>query len=210
MAPSDKPVEATLVSCKVCLEEIPKSEATVPEAVDYFVYFCGPDCYEKWKNQGRAPEEQVERRGRRPGIISYLKAMRMVVVAVVIVASGLVLHVARAQQGGIKRIDLQRHDLSVPGREVVQAIVELDPGVTSSRHTHPGEEIIYVLEGAPLEYEVDGKPPVTLEPGDVLFIPAGTIHAAKNVGSRKGAELATYVVEKGKPLLTEVSDRSPR
>jgi hypothetical protein len=42
------------------------------------------------------------------------------------------------------------------------------------------------------------------------FIPAGTIHAAKNVGSRKGAELATYVVEKGKPLLTEVSDRSPR
>ena len=105
------------------------------------------------------------------------------------------------------RIDLQRHDLSVPGREVVQAIVELDPGVTSSRHTHPGEEIVYVLEGAPLEYEVEGKPPVTLKPGDVLFIPAGTIHAAKNVGSRKGAELATYIVEKGKPLLTEVGDR---
>ena len=152
MAPSDKPVEATLVSCKVCLEEIPKSEATVPEAVDYFVYFCGPDCYEKWKNDRRPPEEQVEPRGRPPGIVWYLKAMRMVVVAVVIVASGLVLHVARAQQAGIKRIDLQRHDLSVPGREVVQVIVELDPGVTSSRHTHPGEEIVYVLEGAPLEY----------------------------------------------------------
>ena len=106
-------------------------------------------------------------------------------------------------------IDLQRPDLSVPGREVVQTIVELDPGVTSSRHTHPGEEIVYVLEGAPLEYEVEGKPPVTLKPGEVLFIPAGTIHAAKNVGSRKGAELATYVVEKGKPLLTEVGDRSP-
>ena len=135
---------------------------------------------------------------------------RRVVVAAVIVVSGLVLHVARAQQAGIKRIDLQRHDLSVPGREVVQAIVELDPGVTSARHTHPGEEIIYVLEGAPLEYEVEGKPSVTLKPGDVLFIPAGTIHSAKNVGSRKGAELATYVVEKGKPLLTEVSDRSPR
>ena len=51
------------------------------------------------------------------------------------------------------RIDLQRHDLSVPGREVIQAIVELDPGVTSSRHSHPGEEIIDVLEGAPLEYQ---------------------------------------------------------
>ena len=141
-----------------------------------------------------------------------MKAMRMVGVgmAVVIVASGLVLHVARAQPAGITRIDLQRHDLSVPGREVVQVIVELDPGVTSSRHTHPGEEIVYVLEGAPLEYEVEGKPPVTLKPGDVLFIPAGTIHAAKNVGNRKGAELATYVVEKGKPLLTEVSDRFPK
>ena len=139
-----------------------------------------------------------------------MRAKRTAVAAAVIVASGLVLHVTRAQQAGTRRIDLQRHDLSVPGREVVQAIVELDPGVTSSRHTHPGEEIIYVLEGAPLEYEVEGRPTVTLKPGDVLFIPAGTIHAAKNVGSRKGAELATYVVEKGKPLLSEVSERSPK
>ena len=68
--------------------------------------------------------------------------------------------------------------------------VEFDPGVVSPRHTHPGEEIIYVLEGS-LQYEVEGKPPVTLKAGDVLFIPAGTIHAAKNVGSGKGAELAT-------------------
>jgi quercetin dioxygenase-like cupin family protein len=135
---------------------------------------------------------------------------RIAVVAAIIVASGLVLHVALAQQAGIKRIDLQRHDLSVPGREVVQTIVEIDPGVTSSRHTHPGEEIIYVLEGAPLEYQVEGKPSVTLKPGDVLFIPAGTVHAAKNVGNRKGAELATYIVEKGKPLLTEVGVRAPK
>ncbi len=133
-----------------------------------------------------------------------MSTTRIVVVAAVIVASGLVLHVARAQPAGIKRIDLQRHDLSVPGREVVQTIVEIEAGVTSSRHTHPGEEIVYVLEGAPLEYAVEGKPPVTLKPGDVLFIPAGTIHSAKNVGNRKGAELATYIVEKGKPLLTEV------
>ena len=139
-----------------------------------------------------------------------MRATRKAVVAAVIVASGLVLHGTRAQQAGIRRIDLQRHDLSVPGREVVQTIVELEPGLTSSRHTHPGEEIVYVLEGAPLEYQVEGKPPVTLKPGDVLFIPAGTIHAAKNVGSRKGAELATYIVEKGKPLLTVVSDSSPR
>ena len=48
MTPSDKPGDATLVSCEVCLKEIPKSEASVPEAVDYFVYFCGADCYQKW------------------------------------------------------------------------------------------------------------------------------------------------------------------
>ena len=139
-----------------------------------------------------------------------MKATPKAVVAAVLVASGLVLQVARAQQAGIRRIDLQRHDLSVAGREVVQTIVELEPGVTSPRHTHPGEEIVYVLEGAPLVYEVEGKPPVTLKPGGVLFIPAGAVHAARNVGNRKGAELATYIVEKGKPLLTEVGGRPPR
>jgi glyoxylate utilization-related uncharacterized protein len=72
------------------------------------------------------------------------------------------------------------------------------------------KKIIYVLEGAPLESEVGGKPPVTLKPGDVLFIPAGAVHAAKNVGKRKGAELATHIVEKGKPLLTKVGGRFPR
>jgi quercetin dioxygenase-like cupin family protein len=118
---------------------------------------------------------------------------------VLIAATGL----AQAQLAGTRRIDLQRHDLSAPGREVIQARVEIDPGVTSPRHTHPGEEIIYVLEGS-LEYQVEGKPPVTLNAGEVLFIPAGTIHAAKNVGSGNAAELATYVVEKGKPLVTIV------
>ena len=136
-----------------------------------------------------------------------MRAGWMGLVTAVVVAGVLVLHVVRAQQAGTRRIDLQRHDLSIPGREVVQTIVELDPGVTSSRHTHPGEEIVYVLEGAPLEYQVEGRPPVTLKPGEVLFIPAGAVHSAKNVGGRKGAELATYIVEKGKPLLTTVSDR---
>ena len=126
----------------------------------------------------------------------------IIVVVVLIVASGLALHVARGQQVGARRIDLQRHDLSVTGREVVQTIVELAPGTTAPRHTHPGEEIIYVLEGT-LEYEIDGRL-VTVKPGDVLFVPAGTIHSVKNVGTSNGAELATYVVEKGKPLFTLV------
>ena len=132
-----------------------------------------------------------------------MKTARIMAVVVLIVGSVLALHVALSQQQGIKRTDLQRHDLSVPGREVIQVRVELDPGVAFPKHTHPGEEIIYVLEGA-LEYEVDGKPPMTLKAGEVLFIPAGTIHSAKNVGRSKGAELATYVVEKGKPLVVLV------
>lgn len=105
-----------------------------------------------------------------------------------------------AQQPGLKRIELQRHDLSAPGREAVQVRIDFDPGSVAAKHTHPGEEIIYVLEGS-LEYEVEGKSPMTLKAGDVLFIPAGTIHSAKNVGNGIARELATYVVEKGKPLV---------
>jgi len=124
-------------------------------------------------------------------------------VVMLIAGSGLAPGAAQAQQPGTKRTDLQRHDLSAPGREVVQVRVDFDPGYVSPRHTHPGEEIIYVLDGT-LEYQVEGKAPVTLKPGDVLFIPAGTIHAARNVGTGRGAEIATYIVEKGKPLLTVV------
>jgi quercetin dioxygenase-like cupin family protein len=131
-----------------------------------------------------------------------MNTVRIMAVAVLIVASSLALPVAQAQQAGIKRTDLQRHDLSVPGREVVQVRVDFAPGAAFPRHTHPGEEIVNVLEGT-LEYEVDGKS-VTLKAGDVLFIPAGTIHAAKNVGSVNAAELATYILEKGKPVLSLV------
>jgi quercetin dioxygenase-like cupin family protein len=108
---------------------------------------------------------------------------------------------APAQQPGIKRTDLQRHDMSIPGREVNQVLVEFAPGVVAPNHSHPGEEMVYVVEGS-LEYKLEGKPPVTLKAGEVLFIPYGTVHEVKNVGTTPAAELATYVVEKGKPLLT--------
>ena len=107
---------------------------------------------------------------------------------------------AEALQAKIKRTELQRHDLSLPGRESVQVRIDFEPGASFGRHSHPGEEVIYVLEGS-FEYEVEGKPAVTLKAGDVLFIPAGTIHAAKNVGTTTAAELATYIVEKGKQLV---------
>ena len=106
----------------------------------------------------------------------------------------------QAQQSGIKRTDLQRYDLSSPGREVIQVRVDFDAGTAFGKHSHPGEEIIYVIEGL-LEYQVEGKPPVILKAGDVLFVPARTNHAAKNVGTGNAAELATYIVEKGKQLV---------
>ena len=129
-----------------------------------------------------------------------MKTSRIIAVAAISAATAWAPHAALAQQAGIKRTDLQRHDLSVPGREVIQVLVEFAPGATFPRHAHPGEEIVYVVEGA-LEYQLDGKPPVTLKAGEVLFIPHGGVHAVRNVGSGSAAELATYVVEKGKPLL---------
>ena len=100
---------------------------------------------------------------------------------------------------GITRTDLMQYDLSVPGREVVQALVGIPSGETAPRHFHPGEEIAYVVEGV-LEYRLDGRPPVTVKAGEALFIPYGAIHAVKNVGSGNATELATYFAEKGKPL----------
>jgi quercetin dioxygenase-like cupin family protein len=129
-----------------------------------------------------------------------MRATRITGMAMLTIGGAMATHASPASQAGVRRTDLQRHDLSAPGREVLQVRVDFDPGAVAPRHAHPGEEIIYVLEGS-LEYEVEGKPPVTLTAGGVLFVPARTIHAARNVGRGNGAELATYVVEKGKPLV---------
>ena len=131
-----------------------------------------------------------------------MRTTRVMMVSALIVGSYLALHGALAQLAATKRIDLQRQDLSIPGREMLQVIVEITPGATAPLHTHPGEEIIYILEGT-LEYEIGGKLS-RVKAGDVLFVPAGTAHLARNVGTGRGAELATYIVEKGKPLLTPV------
>jgi len=93
------------------------------------------------------------------------------------------------QASGIKRTDLQQHDLSIPGRQVVQNRLDISPEAPTFEHKHPGEEIIYVLEGS-LEYQVEGKPPTTVNVGEVFFVPAETIHAVKNVGTGNAAELA--------------------
>ncbi|WP_262270524.1 cupin domain-containing protein [Microvirga yunnanensis] len=138
-----------------------------------------------------------------------MKATRVITAAVLVVASGLTLQSAQAQQptnqvmqfSGIGRTDVLQNDLSQPGREVIQTRVDFPHEATAAAHTHPGEEVAYILEGT-LEYNLEGRPPVTLNAGEALFIPAGTSHWVRNVGPGKASELATYLVEKGKPLVT--------
>ncbi|NQD95924.1 cupin domain-containing protein [Pseudomonas sp. CrR25] len=109
-------------------------------------------------------------------------------------------HSLKSWQTGIKRTDLQQQDLDVAGHEVIQARVDIDPGVASPKHSHPGVEVAYVLEGT-FEYQLEGRSPVTLKAGDSLYIPAGVAHVAKNIGESNASELATYIVKKGEPLL---------
>jgi quercetin dioxygenase-like cupin family protein len=117
--------------------------------------------------------------------------------AALLVAAAAVLS---SQQPTVTRTVLQRADLSVPGREAVTARAELPAGGTTGRHTHPGEEITYVLEGT-ITLEVDGAASRTLKPGDVAVIPAGRIHNASAVNG-KATVIANYIVDKGKPLTT--------
>jgi quercetin dioxygenase-like cupin family protein len=100
---------------------------------------------------------------------------------------------------GFTRTELQECDLSIPGREVIQNRVDIAPDAPAIRHWHPGEEVIYVLEGT-LEYEIDGEPTRTVPAGEALTVPAERVHAVRNVGDGNAAELGTYIVEKDKPL----------
>lgn len=130
-----------------------------------------------------------------------MKTIHILTALALLVGGDLSLSFVHGQPSGIGRTDVLRHDLEQPGREIIQVRVDFAPGASFGFHTHPGVEIAYVLEGS-LEYQFEGKPPTTLKAGESLFIPAGTPHSARNTGSVPAAELATYLVEKGKPLLT--------
>jgi quercetin dioxygenase-like cupin family protein len=131
-------------------------------------------------------------------MIAAMKTTAIVVVAVA--AAGLAAGV-RAQQAAFKRTVLQQVDISAPGREVVTAVAEFQPGASPGRHTHPGEEVGYLIEGS-VVLEQEGKPNRTLHAGDAFLIPAGTVHNATNSGAGVAKLVANYIVEKGKPLAT--------
>ncbi len=113
------------------------------------------------------------------------------------------LHCVEARENGVVRFNIVKSDLSTPGKEVVQARVDFGPGVSAPNHRHPGEEVAFVLEGT-IEYKLQGREAVTLKAGQVLAIPAGVAHSARNVGNDKACELATYIVEKGAPLVEPI------
>ena len=108
---------------------------------------------------------------------------------------------AAPSSGALKREIVTRADVSVPGREAVVARVEVAPGGKAGRHTHPGDEISYVLEGESTLL-IDGQPPRRVKAGESFVIPAGVVHDAHNDTDKPVKLIGVYVVEKGKPLAT--------
>ncbi|QJR10544.1 hypothetical protein DSM104443_01608 [Usitatibacter rugosus] len=112
------------------------------------------------------------------------------------------LQIAHAQSPApaIKRTILQKTDVG-GNQETILGMAEIAPGGSTGKHSHPGIETGYVLEGT-ATLEIEGMPPIAMNAGTSYLIPAGKVHDAKNTGSVPVKVLATYVVEKGKPLAT--------
>ena len=108
---------------------------------------------------------------------------------------------ADALAARLVRHEVQRGPSSIPGREIVQVLTEIPVGVESGWHTHPGEEVGYIVEGT-VEMQVRGRPTLTLAAGDGFLIPPDTPHDARDLGPGTGRMLSTYVVETGRPLST--------
>jgi quercetin dioxygenase-like cupin family protein len=103
-----------------------------------------------------------------------------------------------AQTAGLKRTVLQKFDVPVGDRETVTALIEIPPNMDVARHTHPGPEVDYILEGE-VNLVVEGQPPKTYKAGDSFSIPQGTVHSGRS-GPNGTKLVGSYIVEKGKPL----------
>jgi len=100
---------------------------------------------------------------------------------------------------GVTRKILSQTDGPVPGFVTIIVEAEIEAGVTVARHTHPGIESAYIVEGG-LDLPIEGQPTRALKPGDGFVVPANTPHAGGKNGDHKTKIASTYVVEKGKPL----------
>jgi quercetin dioxygenase-like cupin family protein len=104
-----------------------------------------------------------------------------------------------AQQPTVQRKILLTQDLPIAGYQTVMAAVEIPAGGREGRHTHPGAVVVYIQEGI-LTFDYEGKPTTTYKAGESFFIEAGKIHEGINKGGSPVKAIATFVVEKGKPL----------
>jgi quercetin dioxygenase-like cupin family protein len=101
----------------------------------------------------------------------------------------------------LTRTEVQRGSSSVPGREIVQVLTEIPVGVESGWHTHPGEEVGYILAGT-VEMRIRDADTLVLHAGDGFLIPPRTPHNALDLGPGTGRMLSTYLVETGEPIAT--------
>ncbi|NHZ81758.1 cupin domain-containing protein [Massilia sp. CCM 8695] len=134
--------------------------------------------------------------------IHSAKSLAYAAAGIVLMAgAGLLSSPASAQKfgpNGIARTETVRHAFD-SDREAIQVRVDFAPGAAFPKHTHPGVEIAYVLSGT-VEYEMHGET-IRLQAGESLYIPAGAAHSAKNVADGVSAELASYLVDKNKPIV---------
>jgi quercetin dioxygenase-like cupin family protein len=103
--------------------------------------------------------------------------------------------------GVLRRTEVQRGASSIPGREIVQVLTEIPVGVESGWHTHPGEEVGYIVAGT-VEMKIRDADTLILHAGDGFLIPPRTPHNARDLGPGTGRMLSTYIVEIGQPLAT--------
>ena len=108
---------------------------------------------------------------------------------------------ADALAATLKRTEIQRGPLSLPGREMVQVRTEIPVGVASGWHTHPGEEVGYIIAGT-VQMEIRDQPTLILHAGDGFLIPPRVPHNALDLGPDTGMMLSTYIVEIGQPIST--------
>lgn len=130
----------------------------------------------------------------------HVRVLRQIGVLLVVGGS----RVGLLAQTGFSRVVLQDQPVSAAGRHGVTARAEFAPGASAGLHRHPGEEFGYIVEGD-IALSVDGRPTVTLKPGDVFFIPSGVAHDGRNIGVTKAALVSVFFVEEGRPLATPVS-----
>ena len=123
-----------------------------------------------------------------------------IIAAVVVVGAQ---SLTNGQQAGVERKVLLQQDLTMPGYQAVLVAVTIPVGGREGRHIHPGTVLVHVQEGA-LTLDHDGRPTVTYKTGESLFVEPGKVHEGINRGNTPVKAIATFIVEKGKPLTTQV------